>query len=646
MIRAPSRTSRVPQRMAIISAGVIMNVILGCACFMFVYMAHGMEQPPAEIGQVDNGSPAWKKGMQSGMEIYKIGDATDPYFENLMAQVVLSRNGQELDLSYGFPKEKRIDTTIDPRRTKAVVAASSASGRRNRCGSGRSDSGERAVPALVQSPAAKAGFEFGDEIIGCTDPDKEGHPVTELPEDPANPKQLSYFAFRKRLQLLAGKEMIVRVKRGDGTKDLTLGPAYVHTFGLRMKMGKITSLRDTCPARSAGAKVNDQITRVEVEDSTGKKLRWAWAADEKPKEPDEQVLDPMRLPFELQRWADEKRAANKSKWETDAKYRGVKLTVRRTTGHNPKDEPPLDMPWDDTYRFDNEAPLNNMSPMAIPCLGLAYGVETTVEAWDPEGAAAKAKTEDGKVFTWQKGDVIKAYCEWMPGKKPDEKPHPAEKRTLKTLFVQPDKIWTELKPEAWPKFFMIFQDHADIKELDLRVEAAGNNTTERFEIHIIPELANQPGKEWPLIDRGIGLRDERRMQKAKDLGEALAMGFNKSLSYIGQIYGQLRSLVMSDLSMDNVGGPMQIFNVAYNAADNDIFTLIYFLGVISVNLAVVNFLPIPVLDGGHMVFLIYEGLRGKPASEQVRIAATYVGLLLIGSLMLFVIFMDVRKYFL
>jgi regulator of sigma E protease len=67
--------------------------------------------------------------------------------------------------------------------------------------------------------------------------------------------------------------------------------------------------------------------------------------------------------------------------------------------------------------------------------------------------------------------------------------------------------------------------------------------------------------------------------------------------------------------------------------------------MISVNLAVVNFLPIPVLDGGHMVFLIYEGLRGKPASEQVRVAATYVGLLLIGSLMLFVIFMDVRRYF-
>ena len=51
----------------------------------------------------------------------------------------------------------------------------------------------------------------------------------------------------------------------------------------------------------------------------------------------------------------------------------------------------------------------------------------------------------------------------------------------------------------------------------------------------------------------------------------------------------------------------------------DFGEFVFFLGLISINLAVVNFLPIPVLDGGHMVFLIYEKIRGKPASEGVRI---------------------------
>ena len=77
----------------------------------------------------------------------------------------------------------------------------------------------------------------------------------------------------------------------------------------------------------------------------------------------------------------------------------------------------------------------------------------------------------------------------------------------------------------------------------------------------------------------------------------------------------------------------------------DFADFVFFLGLISINLAVVNFLPIPVLDGGHMVFLIYEKLRGKPASEQVRIASFYVGLLLILSLMCLVIYLDVKRLF-
>jgi regulator of sigma E protease len=58
---------------------------------------------------------------------------------------------------------------------------------------------------------------------------------------------------------------------------------------------------------------------------------------------------------------------------------------------------------------------------------------------------------------------------------------------------------------------------------------------------------------------------------------------------------------------------------------------------------VINFLPIPVLDGGHMAFLVYEKLRGKPAPESVRIAATYLGFALILCLMGLVIYLDVSR---
>ncbi|HZT81812.1 MAG TPA: site-2 protease family protein, partial [Gemmataceae bacterium] len=81
----------------------------------------------------------------------------------------------------------------------------------------------------------------------------------------------------------------------------------------------------------------------------------------------------------------------------------------------------------------------------------------------------------------------------------------------------------------------------------------------------------------------------------------------------------------------------------YNLAGEDWPMFFLFLGMISINLAVINFLPIPVLDGGHMVFLVYEKLRGRPASEHVRLAATYLGLLFILSLMAFVIYLDVKR---
>jgi regulator of sigma E protease len=67
--------------------------------------------------------------------------------------------------------------------------------------------------------------------------------------------------------------------------------------------------------------------------------------------------------------------------------------------------------------------------------------------------------------------------------------------------------------------------------------------------------------------------------------------------------------------------------------------------MLSANLAVLNFLPIPVLDGGHMVFLAYEGIRRKPASEQVQLVLTYIGLVFILSLMIWVVGLDLWGYF-
>ncbi len=71
--------------------------------------------------------------------------------------------------------------------------------------------------------------------------------------------------------------------------------------------------------------------------------------------------------------------------------------------------------------------------------------------------------------------------------------------------------------------------------------------------------------------------------------------------------------------------------------------LVYFMGLLSVNLGILNLLPIPVLDGGHLVFLTIEGVRGRPLSDQVMEMSQKVGIALLGTLMLFVFYNDIFR---
>ena len=92
-----------------------------------------------------------------------------------------------------------------------------------------------------------------------------------------------------------------------------------------------------------------------------------------------------------------------------------------------------------------------------------------------------------------------------------------------------------------------------------------------------------------------------------------------------------------------LGGPGTIAMVAGSEASKGLPSFLVFLTMLSANLAVLNFLPIPLLDGGHIVFLAYEGIRGRPASERFVVAMHMVGFMFIIGLMLFVIGLDIQR---
>jgi len=413
----------------------------------------------------------------------------------------------------------------------------------------------------------------------------------------------------------------------------------------------VTSVRDGSPGEKAGIQVRevnkkekvegDIINELEVANPDGKGItRWVVTRSKQvPANVTEKDLDPVRLPYELEQWAKD------NQWPADKKSsRKVKLTVLRKVGHQAAAPVKLEAPWEDGWELSNAIPLEWSSPMAIPGLGIAYRVENTIEAVKDGSPATRGRRLNDKgeatdePFKLQKGDVIKGVRFLRSGVKVVDAPKPGSWADLEKYAKKVDR------PEFdhWAYFFDFLQHNADVKEMDLRVER-GN---EKFEVRLIAEPADgQDGRElWPIDDRGLNLiRGDKRIQIAADPLDALRMGVVRTKRFIVQIYMQLRSIISGRVSVENLGGPILIAQTAYHVADYDLFRFVLFLGMISVNLAVINFLPIPVLDGGHMVFLIYEKLRGKPASEQVRNYATLVGLGLIGCLMVFVFYLDIKR---
>jgi len=106
-------------------------------------------------------------------------------------------------------------------------------------------------------------------------------------------------------------------------------------------------------------------------------------------------------------------------------------------------------------------------------------------------------------------------------------------------------------------------------------------------------------------------------------------------------YGQATGT--SRVSVKGMGGPISIVMIAYYYASNGMGLYLWLLCLLGANLAVVNILPIPVLDGGHLVFLVYEAVFRKPPNENVQIILSYIGLLLLLALMVWVFSLDIYR---
>jgi regulator of sigma E protease len=130
---------------------------------------------------------------------------------------------------------------------------------------------------------------------------------------------------------------------------------------------------------------------------------------------------------------------------------------------------------------------------------------------------------------------------------------------------------------------------------------------------------------------------------AKNPVEAVKKGLKDTRRVLQNTYVTFARLFQGSVKVEHLKGPVGIADIGTQLARRGPMWLMFFMALVSVNLAVVNFLPIPIADGGHFVFLLYEQFTGRPVSAAVQNIAALVGLALIGGLFLLVTFNDVSN---
>jgi regulator of sigma E protease len=175
--------------------------------------------------------------------------------------------------------------------------------------------------------------------------------------------------------------------------------------------------------------------------------------------------------------------------------------------------------------------------------------------------------------------------------------------------------------------------------LDYRVsdEIAGSVTIETGDWREFVAVENA-------IRDNIPFKYLTKLYKASGPVDAIGMGSRKTMQFVLQTYLTLRSMIGGDVGAENLKGPIGIIGLSYSVITRfPLMDYLYILGLISACISVINFLPMLPFDGGHVVFLVIEKLKGSPVNERIQMSAATVGWVLVGALFLYLTYNDIAN---
>ncbi len=214
---------------------------------------------------------------------------------------------------------------------------------------------------------------------------------------------------------------------------------------------------------------------------------------------------------------------------------------------------------------------------------------------------------------------------------------PAEKSGL----IQNDKI-VEINSEyvkTWREVAQTIENSSG----NINFKILRNN--EYLNINIEPQITESKNIFGETIQkRVIGIVASGKLEKIYFTPvEAIKYSWNETVSSAVLIFQSLEKLIVGVLSLDQLGGIISMVEYTSKATETGIVALLFMTALFSVNLGVVNLLPIPALDGGHIVFQIYEIIRGKAPNEQTMYYLTIFGWIILFTLMGIGIYNDIAR---
>lgn len=218
----------------------------------------------------------------------------------------------------------------------------------------------------------------------------------------------------------------------------------------------------------------------------------------------------------------------------------------------------------------------------------------------------------------------------------------AEKSGLKSG----DRIQTAAgKPvDDWQELVDIVSEHPG-KPLELTYLRDGHSEKVELSPRVVETEKGPVGRIDAIAKVDESLFRSLQAVQQYGAGAAIVAAWNKTWEISGQTLKMIGEMLAGRASVKNLSGPIGIAQYAKNSAVAGFSQFLKFLGLISVSLGVLNLLPIPVLDGGHLLFYIIEGVRGRPVSEKTEMLGQRIGLALILALMTIAIFNDLVRQF-